>query len=1175
MNNNAIPNSAANLEAKPVNRQGDEPVPDTRGNQPAPSETWNQSGNRGFWYLIATQFQGAFSDNAYKNVVTLVALWPPASEVQGEQRVSLIFALFIIPFLIFSMYGGFLADCYSKRLVTLWTKIGEVVIMMLVTLAFWSGNLYFSMALLFLTGAQAAVFSPSKYGILPELLPEKKLSWGNGVLELTTFVAIILGTVAGAVLVEDLRTRLYLAGLVLVGLSLAGLATAFRISPVPAANSSAVFRWNFLGDVFHSLSLARQDRVLWLAILANTYFWFLGALFTLNIIMFGKTQLHLAETQIGYLQAILAIGIGLGSYAAGHLSHNKIEYGLVPLGSIGLAVFTFALAAHQWSFLQSGLLLAAVGFSAGFFAVPVNALIQHRPQRKAKGVMIAAANFLTFVGMLISAGVYWLVTVRLQWGAPQIFLLSACATVAVSAYLFVLLPDAILRLGLWMLVHTIYRIRVVGRDNIPEKGGALFVCNHLSLVDALLLQASTDRRIRFLMFKDFYDLKLIKPFARIMKAIPISSTGGPRMVIQALRQASRSIEEGRVVCIFAEGQITRTGQLLPFRRGFERIMKGVNAPIIPVNLDRVWGSIFSYDKGKFLWKWPHRIPYPVTVTFGAPMPADSRAEDVRRQVQKLATDAFSLRKEDQRPLHVAFLNEARRHPFRMAAADGLSANVTYLGLLARSVFLARLLRKRWAGQKMIGLLLPPSVAGAAANITALLCGKVPVNLNYTVSQPILESCIRQCEIKTVVTSRQFLEKAHLTPPGSSIFLEDLAGEKTTLRLAAAFLLALVAPVRLLAWHLGSDEIKDVDSLATVIFSSGSTGDPKGVMLSHYNVYSNLEGLAQVFATTKHDRVLGILPFFHSFGFTATLWFPLLNGMASIYHPSPFDSRAIGALIARYRAAMLLATPTILQSITRRCEPEMLGSLQYVIVGAEKLSARVADAFEEKFGIRPMEAYGCTECSPAVSVNVRDFRAAGFYQVGHKRGSIGHPLPGISVRVVDPATMEPLPNGKPGLLLVKGPNVMMGYLNRPEKTAEVIQDGWYVTGDIGAVDEDGFIQITDRLSRFSKIGGEMVPHVRVEEALQGLSGATEQVVAVAGVPDQNKGEKLIVLHTLPDESLQRLLGNLDKSGLPNLWVPRPNAFFRIEKIPLLGTGKLDLSAIRRQAAELACAGQGGG
>ncbi|HEY2930379.1 MAG TPA: acyl-[ACP]--phospholipid O-acyltransferase [Acidobacteriota bacterium] len=1131
------------------------------------SEIPSAQSKRGFWFLIATQFQGAFSDNAYKNVITLLALLTASSEIQGNQRVSAIGALFILPFLFFSMYGGFLADRYSKRSVTIWTKLVEVVIMIFATIAFWYGNLYFSMALLFLTGAQAAFFSPSKYGILPELLPEKELSWGNGVLELTTFVAIILGTVAGAFPVEHLRSRLYLSGIALTILALAGVITSLAITAVPAANPKAAFQWNFLKDVWRNLSLARRDRVLWLAILGNIYFWFLGFLFQLNIILLGKDQLHLPETRIGYLLAILAVGIGLGSYVAGYLSHSKIEYGLVPLGSAGLALFATALAFYATTFLQTGVLLAAVGFSAGFFAVPVNALIQHRPQPESKGAMIAAANLMTFVGMLVSAGVYWIVTVHLRWSPSQIFLLTGCITAAVTAYLCVLLPEALLRFCLWVLVHTVYRIRVIGRDNIPERGGALFVCNHLSFVDALLLLASTDRRIRFVMFKGFYDQKLIRPFARMMKSIPISSTGGPREVIRSLRQASRAIQEGRVVCIFAEGQITRTGQLLPFRRGFERIMKSVDAPIIPVHLDGVWGSIFSFQRGRFLWKRPRRIPYPVTVTFGAPMRAASGAAEVRQEVQRLAAEAFSLRQQYLKPLHVDFARQARRHPFRLAVADGLNPRVSYLGLLVRSVFLARLLRSRFAADEKIGLLLPPSVAGAVANIAALLCGKVPVNLNYTVSQPIFDSCVRQCEIRTIITSRQFLEKVRLAVPASSLLMEDLAGEKTVFRFAFALLSAILLPAGFLARRLSAAESKGVDTLATIIFSSGSTGEPKGVMLSHRNIRSNLEGLAQVFAPTRHDRIMGILPFFHSFGFTATIWFPLLNGMAAIYHPNPFDSRAVGVLAARCRATMLLATPTMLQSLIRRCEPELLGGLQYVIAGAEKLSAAVARSFEERFGIHVMEGYGCTECSPVVSVNVPDFRSAGFYQAGHRSGTIGQPLPGVSVQIVDPATLQPVLSGQPGLLLVKGGNVMIGYLNRPDKTAEVIRDGWYVTGDIAMVDEDGFIHVTDRLSRFSKIGGEMVPHLRIEEALQELTGIGEQVLAVVGVPDDRKGEKLVVLHTLPDQVLERLLANLDKSGLPNLWIPRPNAFFRIENIPLLGTGKLDLSAVRRQAIEL--------
>jgi acyl-[acyl-carrier-protein]-phospholipid O-acyltransferase/long-chain-fatty-acid--[acyl-carrier-protein] ligase len=381
-------------------------------------------------------------------------------------------------------------------------------------------------------------------------------------------------------------------------------------------------------------------------------------------------------------------------------------------------------------------------------------------------------------------------------------------------------------------------------------------------------------------------------------------------------------------------------------------------------------------------------------------------------------------------------------------------------------------------------------------------------------------------------------------------------------------LHLLLPFGILQRLLGARERKSMDDLATIIFSSGSTGDPKGVMLSHHNIYSNLEGMSQVFSISKHDRVLGILPFFHSFGFTGTLWLPLTTGMGAIYHPNPLDARVIGALAGQYEATILLATPTFLQSYLRRCAPEDFGSLHFVMVGAEKLSEKLSLAFEEKFGIRPMEGYGCTECSPIVTVNVRDFRAPGFYQVGQKRGRIGHPLPGISVRIVDPDTRQPLPAGRPGLLLVKGPNVMLGYLNRPEKTAEVVQGGWYTTGDMAVIDADGFLAITDRLSRFSKIGGEMVPHLKVEEALQNILGGTELSFAVSGVPDERKGERLVVLHTLAEGKLKEVQSSLSAAGLPNLWIPRPNAFFRVEKIPILGTGKMDLRSVREQAMNLA-------
>jgi acyl-[acyl-carrier-protein]-phospholipid O-acyltransferase/long-chain-fatty-acid--[acyl-carrier-protein] ligase len=340
------------------------------------------------------------------------------------------------------------------------------------------------------------------------------------------------------------------------------------------------------------------------------------------------------------------------------------------------------------------------------------------------------------------------------------------------------------------------------------------------------------------------------------------------------------------------------------------------------------------------------------------------------------------------------------------------------------------------------------------------------------------------------------------------------------------------------------------------------------MLTHYNIGSNIAQLAQCFAFTKHDRILGVLPFFHSFGFTGTMALPLIYGTGVVYHPDPRDARTIGSLVSRYGVTFLLSTPTFLQMYTRRCSPEQFGSLRLVMVGAEKMQERTAQAFQDKFGIRPLEAYGCTECSPAVTVNTNDFRAAGFRQTGSKRGKIGHALPGVSVRIVDPETLRTVPVGNPGLLLVRGPNVMKGYLGRPNETAKVIRDGWYVTGDIAALDEDGFLEITDRLSRFSKIGGEMVPHIKVEERLQDLVESGEQVFAVTSGPDEKKGERLLVLHTLTEDRMALCASRLNEIGLPNLWTPRQDAFFKVESLPCLGSGKLDLRRIRELALSLA-------
>lgn len=1120
---------------------------------------------RGFWSLFAVQFQGAFSDNVFKFlVIFLVNRLVPESQRDGY--ISLVLALFSLPFIIFAMTGGFLADRFPKRRVVVGTKWLEVAVMTLGTAGLWLQNLPLLLTVIVLMSLQSALFGPSKYGLLPELLPPARLSWGNGVFGLGVFSAIITGGVAAGLLSDHLPPpRLWLAGVALVLMALIGLFFSWRLPPGVAANPEKQFRANFFAEVWHNFSLVRRDRLLLFAVLAGMYFWFLGALFgEPTLFVYSKDVLALEDTQISLLRACLAVGIALGSVLAGILSGKKIEHGLVPLGALGLAISAALLAIPGLAVWQVAALLGLLGMAGGFYMVPVNALIQHRPRDEDRGCVIATSEWLSSAAIFVAAGAFWLLREALGLSASAIFLTGAFVTLAGTVAAVWLVPDALARLLLWLLTHTFYRVKVRGAANLPEEGPALLVCNHVSLADACFVIASTHRPIRFIVHQEIHDKWWVKPVSRMLRTIPITSEARPREMLKSLNAASDCLRNGEIVCIFAEGQITRTGQMLPFRRGMSRILKGIEAPVIPVHLDNVWGSIFSFERGRFYTKLPYRLPYPVTVSYGDPLPPSTPPDAVRQAVLELGAEAWAARGRRVEPLPRALIRTARRHPFRFAMADAAAAPLRFFSVLVKSLFLARRLRPVWADAENAGILLPPSVGGALVNHAALLLGKTPVNLNYTLSPEAIASCMSQCGLRKVVTTAKFLERLNLRLPGETVLIEDIAARPRAGEKLAALALALLCPARWLGRLLGAPRAPRPDDLATIIFSSGSTGDPKGVMLTHENVIANVQQINQAITFRSDDRLLGILPFFHSFGFTGTLAAPAVLGLGVAFHYNPTDAKVVGELTYRHRLTFLLATPTFLQIYLRGCRPEQFGSVRFVMVGAEKLQDRLAAAFDERFGIRPLEAYGCTECAPAVAVNTTDFRAAGFRQVGAKRGSIGHPLPGMAVRIVDPETGELRPAGESGLMLLKGPNIMRGYLGRPDKTAEVLQDGWYTTGDIAAMDEDGFIFITDRLSRFSKIGGEMVPHIKVEERLHELADAAVQTFAVTGLPDDKKGERLMVLHTLDEAKLETVLEKLAATDLPNLWKPKRDQFLRVPAIPILGTGKTDLRRVRELA-----------
>ncbi len=724
----------------------------------------------------------------------------------------------------------------------------------------------------------------------------------------------------------------------------------------------------------------------------------------------------------------------------------------------------------------------------------------------------------------------------------------------------------ITRLSLWLLAHTFYRVELQGAEHLPKSGPFLLVCNHLAFIDPLLLGAGLGQSICFLMPRRFYEAPAVNWLAKRMGAIPVSASDPPSQQDKALQTAHSILKAGGVVCLFAECGLMRTGDLPRFAPSLDALTRGLSVHVVPVHIEREWGSFYGVQKGQFVFRWPRRIPFHATVHIGSPLPAGVRAFDIRQTLMMRAAETAARQDAFQRPLPATFLDSARRNWGRQAMADSSGRELTFGKALIGALVFRRLILKRCASEEMIGVLLPPSVPTAVLNLGIILAGRVPVNLNYTSPLPAMNAAVEQCGIKTIFTSEKLLERFDMPRRPEMVMLEEVAKSISKKDKVVWAAIARLTPVWLLRRALIPRELT-LDSLATVIFSSGSTGTAKGVMLTHRNIVSNVQAMVQAIDVDRKDCLLGVLPFFHAFGFTVGLWLPSIAGFRVAFHANPVESRTIGELCRKYGVTLMIGTPSFLLEYARRCDAKDLASVRVPIAGAEKMRSEIADAFWEKFHLDLVQGYGCTEASPVVSVETAGRRTQS--QMGSReRGTVGRPMPGVAVRVVNPQTFEALGPGQDGMLLVKGPGVMAGYLGEPELTRQALwDDGWYITGDIAKLDEDGFITITDRVSRFSKVAGEMVSHVHLEELLHHALGSMDQRLVVTSVSDAQKGERFVVLHLELGLDLDELLKRVRSYGLPALWVPRRENFYRVESLPLMGSGKLDLRQVKQTAQKL--------
>ncbi len=1131
--------------------------------------------------LLTAQAQETFNDCAAKMMLGALAQQLARATGQDPKPVlAIIAALLVLPYVTFGPVCGWLSDRYPKRTVLNATLIAQIFIMLLLVGALWMKSFGGAMVCFFLLSADTAVLAPAKRGILLEYVGPQRLSRWVGYMEMFNITAILVGSFAGGALFShwlgsggEPWTAAVNTAWVLTGLAVFAWAQ-FQVADHTRSHSNEPFRWSLWIGHFRDVVEVWKTRPLWRATMGICFFYGVGGYATVLLQQVGYEVTHGGpDAALTSSKMLLMVGVGtmLGNLLAGLLSRRGVDLGLAPIGGAMLAAALIALGFTAPGTTRFTALLIATGFSTGFFLVPLYAFIQEKAGDHRRGRILAGVSLLDSLAGMAAAAIYGYVASdhALAWPVSAQFFLMAAVTLGMLAYALYHLPHQTTCTVMRLVGRVFYRVKVIGQHNVPT-GGALVLCNHLSYVDAVVLQIASPRPLRFVAFAGFARSGFVRFLFRAAGVIPVN----PNKPLKGIRLAWDALQAGELVCIFPEGAISRTGQLMELRRGFETVVRKAHVPVVPAAIDGLWGSIYSFAGNRYLWKSPRLMPTPVCVVFGEPI-ASERADvaHMRKALLDVGELAFQERPMLKRHLGREIVRSLAKRPRHVELVDRTAdrREVTAAQLLAVAAALSRHLRKTVPEQR-VGIVLPPGAGAHIANLAVACAGKVPVNLNFTAGRAAVEASLKLGEIRTVITADAMRAKVPNFPfPENTLDLKRVikaaGGKKAILPWLLA---AWVLPNQWVANLLGLPKVGDNEE-AALLFTSGSSGEPKGVVLTHRNIFANCAQISSLSILPDTAVLMACLPVFHSFGFTVTLWYPMLRGCKVVTVPSPLDTKKIVEAIQQEKATVMLGAPTFVRPFLKKATKEELASLNLVVTGAEKLTMDLYESFLGQFGIEILQGYGLTETTPATNINQHNppvTTSTAEEQLGKRTGSVGRLMPGMTARIVDPESGVELPMNETGMLWLKGANVFPGYLKDPEKTAGAIRDGgWFVTGDLGRFDDQGFLFIEGRLSRFSKIGGEMVPHGTIETRILELFGWEQPdgpVVAITGIPDPSKGEALVLL-TTQEITIEQIRSKLLESGLPSLWVPK--ILRKVDKIPMLGTGKTDLKGVRELALAL--------
>ena len=1123
-----------------------------------------------FLPLFITQFFGAFNDNLFKNALVILITYKIAANdsAYSTQLVNLAFGLFVLPTLFFSYLSGQLSDKIDRARVAQGVKLAELALAVTGSVGLYLNSIPVLLVTLFGFGTHSAFFGPVKYAILPQHLKEDELITGNGYIEAGTFLAILGGTILGGVLIlTDSGTGL-IAGF-MIGIALLGYVASRYIPSAPAPVPAMRLALNPFRETVRMIRYSSHRRDEFLCILGISWFWFIGALFLAQFSPFAKDVLHADEHVVTLFLVAFSIGIATGSLLCARLIKGLVRATHVPLGALGMTLFALDLyfTTRQGAPAADGSLLGVTDFllqsfgqhvlfdllglavCGGIYIVPLYALLQVRADHEHGARAIASNNLINSLFMIAAAGLA-MACIKIGLTIPQIFLTAAILNAGVAIYICKLLPFSLIGAVLKLL----YRVEVRGLENWNKAGDrVLIVANHTAYLDAAIFAAFLPGRVGFAINTFMAKSWWLRPLLKLVDAYPLDPTNP-----MATKTLIDQLKQDKKIMIFPEGRLTMTGALMKVYEGPGMIADKSGAMILPVRIDGAQYSPLSKLKGKVR----IRLFPKVTLTFLPPrkfaLPENVMGRRRRQLAGAQLYDLMSKMIFDSSPTDSTLMQnllEARRihggdHGI---AEDQKRVPLNYQSFITKSFVMAKLIKQATAkDENHIGLMLPNMTATAVTFFAVQALGRVTAMLNFTSGAGQILSACKATELKTVITSRLFVEmgkqgdviEAMQKTGIRVVYLEDLMA-KIGLSQKLYGLFAGQFPELALAL---TSKAKP-DDAAVILFTSGSEGTPKGVVLSNRNILSNRYQLASRIDFGPQDIVFNCLPMFHAFGLTGGTLLPLLSGIKVFFYPSPLHYRIVPELIYDSDATILFGTDTFLAGYARFANPYDFYALRYVFAGAEKLKDETRRVWFDKFGVRLFEGYGATETAPVLSVNTA---------MHYRAGTVGRFMPGIEIK------FESVPGIDEGQkLFVKGPNVMMGYMKDDAPgVLQPLQDGWYDTGDIVAVDDDGFITIQGRTKRFAKIAGEMVSLTAVETVINAVWPGSNH--AVVSIPDPRKGEMLVLLTEHVSAELDILLEHFRSHGLTELSVPR--RLIKLDKVPLLGTGKTDYVKAKALATE---------